>query len=132
MTRFFPWKKLGSITFFSLTSITYLVHEAVVFGATIGAAIMVGVLGLPPTVITWCGPGEPITYRKKKALHWSFFTTAGRNSYNGQWHLASLLANPFIIKAYLWFWGTFFQGKKWQDRKKYHLGDIVWFKTKFS
>ena len=66
MTRFFPWKKLGSIAFFSLTRITYLVHEAVVFGATIGAAIMVGVLGLPPTVITWCGPGEPITYRKKK------------------------------------------------------------------
>ncbi|RMX43009.1 hypothetical protein pdam_00001761 [Pocillopora damicornis] len=33
----------------SSESITYLVHEAVVFGATIGAAIMVGVLGLPPT-----------------------------------------------------------------------------------
>ena len=107
MEKFQTWldsflEKSLVFTFFSLTSITYLVHEAVVFGATIGAAIMVGVLGLPPTVITWCGPGEPITYRKKKALHWSFFTTAG-NSYNGQWHLASLLANPFIIKAYLWF-----------------------------
>ena len=31
---------------------------------TIGAAIIVGVLGLPLTAITWCGPGEPRTYRK--------------------------------------------------------------------
>ena len=48
----------------NIVSIIYRGQEAAVLAGTIGAAIIVGVLGLPLTAITWCGPGEPRTYRK--------------------------------------------------------------------
>lgn len=36
---------------------------------TIGAAIIVGVLGLPPTAITWCVLGEPMTYQTNNKVN---------------------------------------------------------------
>ena len=47
----------------------HLGHEAPALAGTIGAAIIVGVLGLPPTAITWCGAGEPITFGKAKLIN---------------------------------------------------------------
>ena len=46
----------------NIVSNSYLGQDAAALAVTIGAAIIVGVLGLPPTAITWCGPGEPSTY----------------------------------------------------------------------
>ena len=46
----------------------YLGQELVLAG-TIGAAIIVGVLGLPPTAITWCVLGEPMTYQTNNKVN---------------------------------------------------------------
>jgi len=50
-------------------SYNHLGHETAALAGTIGAAIIVGVLGLAPTAITWCGPGEPITFAREKLLN---------------------------------------------------------------
>lgn len=52
--------------FLNIVYNVYLGQEAAALAGTIGAAIIVGVLGLPLTAITWCGPGEPITFAKAK------------------------------------------------------------------
>ena len=132
MTRFFPWKKLGSITFFSLTSITYLVHEAVVFGATIGAAIMVGVLGLPPTVITWCGPGEPITYRKKKSTLLVFLCNCRKKFI--QWTVTSCkpIGKSLYNQSLSLILRHLFPRKKVTRQKKVSFRGYCFNKTKFS
>jgi len=49
-----------------LISYNHLGHETAALAGTIGAAIIVGVLGLAPTAMTWCGPGEPITFAREK------------------------------------------------------------------
>ena len=55
-------------TFIKIVSNVYLGQEAAALAGTIGAAIIVGVLGLPLTAITWCGPGEPMTFAKAKLV----------------------------------------------------------------
>ena len=54
------WTLLRVLLLFFFNWHVYLGHEAVE-ACTMGAAIIVGVLGLPPTAMTWCGPGEPMT-----------------------------------------------------------------------
>lgn len=58
------WAIYDSLLSLNIVSNIYLGHEAAALAGTIGAAIIVGVLGLPLTAIIWCGPGEPSTCGK--------------------------------------------------------------------
>jgi len=68
MLRTVKTKQYEQETFLNIVRNVYLGQEAAALAGTIGAAIIVGVLGLPLTAITWCGPGEPITFAKAKLV----------------------------------------------------------------